>query len=955
MSTELHLFILWQKVGRSRDALLRRLREEFTVLRVFQVRWSPSLFSANLTRFYGQALPPGCRKEEDCGSGPFTLVVVRDDRPAHDLRDTTRGRRRVNTRTFDLKSRFRATDGGGLPVHATDTVQETAHDLTLLLGEPADRFTARHPGEWSGEIEPLRRDLAGARGWRSMDELFAVLEQTLEYLILRNFEGLPEQYTLEGHGDIDLLVADFRDACLVTNATPVFSTPRRVHQHVMVGGSAVPFDFRHVGDGYYDAAWQRHMLLTRTRTPSGCRVPDVENHFYGLLYHAAVHKPAIGADYVARLEQLAATAGVPTGGTRLYDNPRALRRFLLTWMRPRGYRFTLPQDPSVHFNSDVAGTPLGRIAARLLPLRAAGRAAVSDPADIGADAQANSARALLMSRLRACEDLSSHSAEVAALIEDADTELLLGSGRANVLDVIPVHAGTRVLELGCQAGAVTRALGERGARVTALEESATLAALAAERCRDLPDVEVRNDDPVGAHLDGPFDVVTLVGLPARSLLDNEAGHPWRDAVERAAGVLDEDGLLLLAVDNQLGLRFFNGCREPQSGLPYFGINDLLPPAQQATLGREALRRLLDDAGLVIHRWFYPFPDFRLPALLLEHHAATHPGLRLADLLLHHPGRDYPDTPARAFSDVLAWRPVVDNGLLPGLANAFLVVAGRGTRDSQAPWLARMFSRGRRRPAYQVVTTIEPVEQTRLVVRKRRALSSAAAEPGWLTQRIDDSDYVHGELLLTRIHRAMALEAEADDLADAFAPWLQLLGRSARRDGDGTQVLPADFIDCIPANLIVLPDGVLHYFDAEWVADRPPPLAWIVVRGIILSLADCLENGTLRPMTLRELIGHVAARSGVQLEAADFARAEHLEVRLMNHCNAGVTRERVFADLYDKEPPTRIRLSDRRRQLDELINAQTFEIDRVKSSVSWRVTGPLRAAWNLARKLPGLGP
>ena len=69
----------------------------------------------------------------------------------------------------------------------------------------------------------MTRDLTGTDSWDSLQELFYVMNATVDYVVLRNFECLPEAYTLRGHGDIDLLVHDYDEAVRITCAKRVFN------------------------------------------------------------------------------------------------------------------------------------------------------------------------------------------------------------------------------------------------------------------------------------------------------------------------------------------------------------------------------------------------------------------------------------------------------------------------------------------------------------------------------------------------------------------------------------------------------------------------------------------------------------------------------------------------------------------------------------------------------------
>lgn len=918
---EIHLFVLWDRVGTSRETVLQRINTEFDILRVFRIRWSPSLFSSNLSRFYGQNLPAGCNKEESCGTGPFTLIVVRDSRPNYALRETTRGRALVNVRTLDIKTFFRSPAGGCLPIHATDAPREAAHDLALLLGVGSSVFETTYPGHWNGEVVALRRDISGAHGWESLGEFFTVLNETINYVVLRNFEGIPDQRNLESHGDIDLLVGNYADACLVANATPVFHDPCRVHRAVVIGNESVPFDFRYIGDDYYDESWQHQILESRVFTQNDFFAPNAENHFYSLLYHAAVHKPAIARDYADRLSALATQIGIPIKPDALFDDPQKIRAFLLGYMKRHGYRFTRPQDRSVYFNTAVALNPMERVADMILPRKNQDR----HPPQVQME----------------------HTVPARNLSD----ECLTGAARANLLRPFGFGPEQRVLELGCEAGVITRHIGESGASVVAVESNPKLAAIAEERCRDLANVRVICDDPYAAEVHGQFDVVTLIGTPEHVAVCQHTDNPLGVFLERAAAWLKEDGLLILAIDNQFGLKYFNGCPEDRTRIPYFGINGLYGSGDPATFGRHVLSEKLRSAGFQSHEFFFPFPDFRLPSVILSEAGLQDSRLNVADMLINNTGRGYPETHHRAFAEDMAWQIATENRLLADLANSFLILARpSGSTPPQAAWLAKIYSRGRRCPPYQVESTIAPDEVGTLEVRKRKLFPDAAADGEWIRHNAGDSTYLTGKLLVGNIHRAMARNAGLDEFALCFGPWLDFLLAHSTANENGEQVVPGHFVDCIPANLIETPSGELRYFDAEWVCTNEIPLVWPVVRGVVYSLIDCLENSAIGQMTYRNLISTIAEKAGIRLSRNDFAVADHCEIRLIAQCDMSPDKRPKFADLLDSPIRLVSRLENPAADYRDSLAWHRSELARVKRTVSWRITAPLRVAWNLFHRL-----
>ena len=118
----------------------------------------------------------------------------------------------------------------------------------------------------------------------------------------------------------------------------------------------------------------------------------------------------------------------------------------------------------------------------------------------------------LYSLVSSATDRGTFSSELAASITDWPTEYHLSRARHCLLRPLAIPPGNKVLELGCGCGAITRYLGEIGADVVAVDGSLARARVAAERCRDLPNVRVFVDDLLCFETDERFDCVLLIGV-----------------------------------------------------------------------------------------------------------------------------------------------------------------------------------------------------------------------------------------------------------------------------------------------------------------------------------------------------------------------------------------------------------------------------------------------------------
>ena len=209
--------------------------------------------------------------------------------------------------------------------------------------------------------------------------------------------------------------------------------------------------------------------------------------------------------------------------------------------------------------------------------------------------------------LRRASDRSSDSDELAAAVTDWPSRYHLSRQRANLLRPLRLGPGMRVLEVGAGTGAISRYLGETGAEVVALEGNLERARAAAVRCSDLANVEVvcgplaSFEDPDG------FDLVCVVGVLEYAASGAGGSSDHQAFLNRAAWLIRSGGGLLLAIENQIGVKYLLGYHEDHLGLPWVGIDGYRGDHGIRTFTRTALRAMLAAAGLSNQTWFFPFP------------------------------------------------------------------------------------------------------------------------------------------------------------------------------------------------------------------------------------------------------------------------------------------------------------------------------------------------------------
>lgn len=345
MSTEAHVFIVWSKGLNEKGKILEDIEKRFEIIQTVYTTWSKEKFSENLSRFYGENLPKNSSKEKHCGTDTFLCVLVKDVNPVYELRETSKGIKPVNINMFDAKQLYREWTGGGHKIHGSDNISEAKSNIYFLYGVKYDNIL-------NGINIPsneYKDDLIGARGWNSLQDIFNAFNELSKYVILRNFVNIEDELN-NLHPDIDVLTNNKRLIADIANGKPTYKDKRRVQHLVMVQNKRVFFDFRFIGDGYYDFKWQQQILNTRKEYKQ-IFVPNNENHFFSLMYHAFIHKERVHEDYVNKLLDQSSLIGLGYSKTSFLEY--GVLNDLNDFMMQKGYDYVEPRDLTVYFNTKI--------------------------------------------------------------------------------------------------------------------------------------------------------------------------------------------------------------------------------------------------------------------------------------------------------------------------------------------------------------------------------------------------------------------------------------------------------------------------------------------------------------------------------------------------------------------------------------------------------------------------
>ncbi len=429
-------------------------------------------------------------------------------------------------------------------------------------------------------------------------------------------------------------------------------------------------------------------------------------------------------------------------------------------------------------------------------------------------------------------DLSSRSPQLQQKIIDWPSEYHLSSDRSNLLRPFNLDSVSTVLELGSGCGAISRYLGEQGKLVDAVEGSRVRANLGKLRCRDLDNVRVINanyNDLVVPQ--GHYDLILFIGVIEYA----HKFHPDADSdyaaanmiLERAKTHMKPDGVVMVAIENRLGLKYMLGAHEDHYARRYIGINGYRHSAGISTYSRQQWDQLVDQAGFSDRAFSYPFPDYKIPRVLLAEEYVRH-NAHASNHLEGMLSRDYFAPVKRSATESICWQAASNGGFIGNIANSFCILMGN---DASA--IERMqafdFCHGpgsSRKNQFAVITT-KP--SGRDIVMKVPVCVERPDTGPVVTQQLAEQQFIGGTLLSAQWLRTILIYMRREEFEQELQEYYAFLGQKAQPDTLS--------IDLLPINILVDEAGDWQVFDQEWQVNWSLTKEYLLFRALLTFIVS----------------------------------------------------------------------------------------------------------------------
>jgi 2-polyprenyl-3-methyl-5-hydroxy-6-metoxy-1,4-benzoquinol methylase len=491
----------------------------------------------------------------------------------------------------------------------------------------------------------------------------------------------------------------------------------------------------------------------------------------------------------------------------------------------------------------------------------------------------------------------------------------LSGTRSNILRPFQrTLAGAEVLEIGAGCGAITRYLGECGANVLALEGSPRRAAIARSRTSGFENVAILAEKFDQFQCEYKFDVITLIGVLEYANLFTAGENPPLAMLAWVRAMLKPNGKLIIAIENQLGLKYFAGATEDHLGQPMVGIEGRYRKDQPQTWGRKVLMGMLEQTGFAASEFLAPFPDYKLPVSILTEEGFSNKNFDAAAFAWQSARRD-PQLPDYCnFSLELAWPEVFRNDLGLDFANSFLIIASPNAKKLIPAGVLAYHYSVERTPAYCKETVFILSDGGDIRVKYRRLgtpnKDADKANNPLIKFILPDSDeYVFGRPLSLEFIIIVTRDGWTfDQVARFILRYLSIVETFAKSAGIQISMtspyteLPGEFFDVIPQNIIIREDARPSLIDKEWQLVNPIEIGHLLLRSFLslfysVTLFGRPASGT--NMTRYQFIDGAFAAIGLRLQEGDCTRYIALESDIQQSVFGRVTE--IYLTLEKDQP------------------------------------------------------
>jgi cyclopropane fatty-acyl-phospholipid synthase-like methyltransferase len=571
----------------------------------------------------------------------------------------------------------------------------------------------------------------------------------------------------------------------------------------------------------------------------------------------------------------------------------------------------------------------------------------------------------LLQVMKNAQDRSIGSDELASHIHDWPTRYHLTRARANLLMPFNLEKGVRVLDVGCGTGALTRQFAEWGNNVTGLEGSNARAQVAQERVREFENAEIVSgslQEYISEGHDNEFDVVLLCGVLEYSAEILGGGQGSREMLSHVKRLLKDDGLLIIAIENQIGMKYLAGYNEDHLGVPWIGLNDYYgADSKVRTWTKSALKVQLNNAGFRYEKWFSPFPDYKITTSVVSENFWDLPdSSQLARQFIRNPIDDGSSSGHLNMDSLSFWRLFLQTSNPEEFSNSFLVAASVSDLENSNYFRdGLLWSNHEMRSAkFSNKRTLFQNDLGQLALRYS---SQVDVSLGKLSNHRTLSSVLVGENMEDWLMKKCG-QFDIESATSAFLTWWNEAKKVIENENDGI------CFDVLPRNFILDSNDRWQYIDSEWFWHESITNETILARSLYYLLLERMIPLRLPididpAVSLLEAITLIGELIGEKVQLEDFENFVTFETEVqslvmgkpINFDGISIILDEKIGDLQTQKAlikphiPIFKTISERDALVAERDKTLAQNL-QIKTSLSWRITAPVRSIAQILKKI-----
>lgn len=445
----------------------------------------------------------------------------------------------------------------------------------------------------------------------------------------------------------------------------------------------------------------------------------------------------------------------------------------------------------------------------------------------------------------------------------------LSALRENIVDWLPIDKDMKVLEIGSGCGAITGALARKAGEVTCVELSRKRSMINAYRHMDCENVTIHvgNFQDIEPDLPDDYDYICLIGVFEYAQAYIASENPYDDFLRIIGKHRKDNGCIVIAIENKLGLKYWAGCKEDHLGTWFSSLEDYPEGGVVRTFTRNGLIKAAKRCGFSDISMYYPYPDYKFMTSLYSDAYLPKPGELSSNL------RNFDRERLLLFDEKLVFDTLIKEEEFPLFSNSYLMFLGEPPEIKYAKYS------NDRAEKFRIKTLMtETVSGGRTVRQmKKQPLSKDAAahirqiqnayeklserfQGGKLqinacklnedfinckAERNDDYvtfEYLEGKTLEELLDDCL----ERDDIEKFHALFDEYLERISYHEE-----MPITDYDLIFSNILITENGQWHVIDYEWTFEKAVETKETAFRAIYCYL---LENEKRNKLNLDSILG-----------------------------------------------------------------------------------------------------